>query len=70
MTGSDQLDQLCHWSFPADENNESEHAACRTIPQDYIGGEYEFGFKPQSLKMKGQCAYGCPGEENGPWVNG
>ena len=54
----------CHWSFPADENKESEHTACRTVPDDYVKGEWEFGDKPakpgQTLNMnKGLCKYGC-----------
>lgn len=33
----------CFWSFPDGEDKESEHAACRTVPDDYINGVWEFG---------------------------
>jgi len=60
MTGDDQF---CHMSFLAGDKkkNKSESAACRSIPQDYIEGDWKFGKKESKMK-NGLCSYGC--EEN------
>lgn len=44
MTGDDQF---CHWSYPADDKKKgkSEKAACRSVPQDYIEGEWQYAKK-------------------------
>jgi hypothetical protein len=63
MTGEDQL---CHWSFPADDpkKGKSEKAACRSIPQDYIdGSEWKFAKKESKKITNGLCRYGCEDEE-------
>ena len=39
-------DKLCHWSFPADEDKNSAAGACRTVPEDYIEGEWDYGHRP------------------------
>ena len=64
----------CHWSFPANENKNSERATCRTLPDSYIVDDddwanWEFGGKGQSLKMKGQCE-NCEGDAEGFWKDG
>jgi len=58
MTGSEEL---CHWSFPADDplKGESDKAACRTIPKDYMEDHFKFEKKPSENKSAGLCAYGC-----------
>ena len=59
MTGKDEL---CHWSFPADDpkKSKSDKAACRSIPQDYIdGSEWKFSSKTHKKNMNGLCRYGC-----------
>jgi len=58
MTGSDEL---CHWSFPADDpkRSNSKKAACRSIPQDYIEGKWKFNKKVAKNKNNGLCKYGC-----------
>ena len=62
MTGDDQF---CHWSYPADDKKKgkSEFAACRSVPQDYIEGNWKFGKKEQKNMNKGLCRYGCEEEE-------
>merc|ERR1719464_2228031 len=54
MTGDDQF---CHWSYPADDKKKgkSEFAACRSVPQDYIQGNWKFGKKEQKNMNKGLC---------------
>ena len=64
----------CHWSFPANENKNSENATCRTLPESYnnlVGDqEWEYGRKPQSLKRKGLCQQSCEGEVDDFWTTG
>jgi hypothetical protein len=60
MTGDETgEDQYCHWSFPADDKKKgkSEFAACRTVPQDYIEGDWKYGKKPKKNFKKGLCRY-------------
>ena len=71
MTG----DQPCHYSFPADSSKNSELATCRTLPDSYIEGEWDFDWElgGVSKKMKGQCPKkGCPlpDDYDGEWKQG
>jgi len=58
MTGSDQL---CHWSYPLDDPKKwkSDDAACRSVPQDYIEGDWKYGKKVITNMNKGLCRYDC-----------
>merc|ERR1712045_1102496 len=63
MTGADSL---CHISYPVSDFKKarSEAAVCRTVPQDYIDGEYEYvGFTVKDSD-NGLCAYGCEEYDN------
>jgi len=53
-------DQLCHMSFLVNDKKNSK--ACRSVPQDYIDGNWKYQKKEKSMK-NGLCRYGC--EENG-----
>ena len=63
MTGADSL---CHISYPVSDwkKSNSEAAVCRTVPQDYIDGEYEFLGLTIRDTDKGLCAYGCEEYDN------
>merc|ERR1712156_634992 len=57
---------LCHLSYPVTDvkKGRSDAAVCRTVPQDYIDGEYESAQFGSVDSDKGLCAYGCEEYEN------
>ena len=60
-------EQLCHMSWPAGDwkKSHSDEAACRSVPSDYIDGEYSFLPLPVLTESdKGLCTYGCEDEGN------
>ena len=59
-------DQLCHISYKVTDfkKGRSDAAVCRTVPQDYIDGEYEFMPFGTVDSDKGLCAYGCEEFDN------
>ena len=54
-------DKYCHWSWPADDKEKwnSEEAACRSIPYDYIKGDWKYARNPSKKQNSGLCAYDC-----------
>lgn len=62
MTG---YGELCHWSFPENTSYYDYDAACRSVPQDYMYGEFEwytsFEYKPDNwfFNYFGMCNYDC-----------
>jgi hypothetical protein len=69
MTDSDQK---CHRSYPdgdADKFN-SVDSACRTVPADYIEGDWNFSRKSCNNSQAGLCYYGCASSCNNSYPNG
>ena len=63
MTGAEQL---CHISYPVSDwkKHRSEDAVCRTVPQDYIDGEYDYFGIGSTNTDRGLCSSGCEGYDN------
>ena len=62
-------DQLCHKSFPlGDEDKfQSADAACRTIPQANLEGDFMYANRECRKETAGLCAYGCEGTCHNSW---
>ena len=63
MTGADQL---CHISYPVGDfrKSRSNAAFCRTVPQDYIDGDFDFLGSGSVDSDKGLCVHGCEQFDN------
>ena len=59
-------DQLCHISYPAHDPKKelSSAAVCRTVPQDYIDGDFEFLEIEFVDSDEGLCVHGCEQYDN------
>jgi len=54
-------DKYCHWSYPANDSlkGKSPEAACRSVPQNYIKGKWNFAKKPMKKQKQGLCGSEC-----------
>lgn len=60
----------CHKSYPfgdADKMN-SEEAACRTVPQNFVENDFAFGTKDCWSPVGGLCHGGCEGTCHYSWI--
>ena len=59
-------DQYCHISYPVSsiKKGRSDDAVCRTVPLDYIKGDFDFAPIGSVDSDKGLCAYGCEEFDN------
>jgi len=70
-------DQACLWSYPWDDEDKwsSIHAACRNVPDEYVGDLRDeanwFHQSRSKNKSKGLCGwFGCDGTCHQSWPQG
>ena len=57
--------ELCFKSWPAGDEDKwrSEDAMCRTVPDAYIEGPFEYSRRPMRNQNAGLCKLGCEADE-------
>lgn len=62
MTGSDTY---CHKSYPYGDASKfrSDDMACRTVPDHFVNGDFDYSRRKTRNQSCGLCKYGCGDDE-------